>query len=649
VLAALLRRTGHVKTIVAARATTSLLKGPAGAAVDGLLAEDGELPAKAWEAFSSATRLTARSRGAPPAPALGQDWLRSAQRYLHRLLRTVAALPSRLEELIIEAADDGGRPGWAPSQGLQLAQALLACSCRRGLQALLIDERITPDAAEALLHGLPQLKRASLSVGRCGIPAAPELMAAPPGQQGGPLLAALHAMLVAAVEAAALEDDVAESSTPVVWRPRAALPHLEELALHLHSEVRLDLACLAPATRLTELALWDCRKPVNWAAVAGLSALQVLSLQQSTAPILPSVDRLGCLSSLQQLAELELVGGRCAAADWRLLSSLPRLAYLKLHELEVQEEEEPSAAQQVSRHVLVGRRGALLCAELHWPDAGGCSLSLSEADPTRLRHLLAAAQAAAQLSPISCLHITGSLTLDVPEGRLPGCLCHQLPQLRELIVWHDQPLAQLAEALQGHPCLLSLLVNQVPEQDDEEQQQQQLLPVPVPQRPLLQAWPRQLLRQLPALQDLTLYETQLDPLQLLGDVAGCPSLQSLHIDGPEEQPPLVVASPGPLAALAAGAAAAGLQRVQIGSSLCAFTPAAVAGALLQGGLPCLQEVELAVLVPEELCSTELVEARLAGLLSQAGARVRVQCSQCSELCRRGGAGLAAFVALQLGS
>jgi hypothetical protein len=75
----------------------------------------------------------------------------------------------------------------------------------------------------------------------------------------------------------------------------------------------------------------------------------------------------------------------------------------------------------------------------------------------------------------------------------------------------------------------------------------------------------------------------------------------------------------------------------------------VAGALLQGGLPCLQEVELAVLVPEELCSTELVEARLAGLLSQAGARVRVQCSQCSELCRRGGAGLAAFVALQLGS
>ena len=156
------------------------------------------------------------------------------------------------------------------------------------------------------------------------------------------------------------------------------------------------------------------------------------------------------------------------------------------------------------------------------------------------------------------------------------------------------------------------------------------------------------MRQLPALQDLTLYETPLDPLQLLGDVAGCPSLQSLHIDSPEEQQPLVVASPGPLALLAAGAAAAGLQKLHIGSSACAFTPAAVAAALLQGGLPGLQEVQLAVLVPEELSSTELVEARLAGLLAQAGAHVRVQCSQCIELGGRGGAGLAAFVALQLG-
>jgi DNA-directed RNA polymerase specialized sigma24 family protein len=67
--------------------------------VDGLLAEAGELPARAWQAFPSATRLTARLGASLKGP--GREWPRSAQRYLHRLLHTIAELPPRCREILV--------------------------------------------------------------------------------------------------------------------------------------------------------------------------------------------------------------------------------------------------------------------------------------------------------------------------------------------------------------------------------------------------------------------------------------------------------------------------------------------------------------------------------------------------------------------
>jgi hypothetical protein len=332
----------------------------------------------------------------------------------------------------------------------------------------------------------------------------------------------------------------------------------------------------------------------------------------------------------------------------------PRLRYLKLHELAVSEPGQaplPVSARRGGGRAASWRRAPApagpsrtLPSVLHLaggvdPPPGVLGLGLS-------RSLCPATQVPGP-SSVNCLHITGSLALEVPEGRLPGCLAQLPPQLLELIVVADRSMEQLAEALQGHPRLQSLLVTSQPEQggDDDDQQQQQQQQQPQQQQPQRRAWPRQLLRRLPAMQDLTLYDSQLDPLQLLHDLAGCLALASLHIEGPEEQAPLLVADPGPLAALAAGAAAAGLLKLQVCPSTCALTPAAVA-ALLQGGLPLLREAELAVVVPEELCSEELVERRLPGLLALAGASVAVQCARCSELKRRVGAGLmVAFVAL----
>jgi hypothetical protein len=263
------------------------------------------------------------------------------------------------------------------------------------------------------------------------------------------------------------------------------------------------------------------------------------------------------------------------------------------------------------------------CSAADWPALA----SLPSLSFLRLHSLaVSAAPAPAQLSS---LHRSGDISLvAVPEAQRPGCLARQLPRLQELVTCADT-LQALAESLQGHPALQLLLVNTT--WADE------------PRR----AWPGGLLRQLPALQDVTLYESELCAAQLIEDLAGCAGLQSLHIEAPEEQQPRLVAAPGPLAALASGPAARSLVRVLIGASACAFAPGEVA-ALLQGGAPLLQELQLAVAVPEQLGSAAQVEALLPALLAQRhGAAAEVERVQCDGVEQLEGAGPVAFVALQL--
>jgi hypothetical protein len=261
------------------------------------------------------------------------------------------------------------------------------------------------------------------------------------------------------------------------------------------------------------------------------------------------------------------------------------------------------------------------CSAADWPALA----SLPSLKFLRL-HSLAVSEAHAP-ARVSSVHTSGGISLAaVPEGRRLGCLARQLPQLQELVTCAGT-LQALAEALQGHPALQLLLVNTTW--------------ADAPGR----AWPGGLLRQLPALQDITLYESELCAGQLIEDLASCPGLQSLHIEAPEEQQPRLVSAPGPLSALALGPAARSLVRVHIGASAAAFSPEEAA-ALLRGGAPLLQELQLAIAVPEQLSSAEQVEALLPALLAQQhGVAAEVECIECEGVEQLEGAGPVAFVTL----
>ncbi len=549
-----------------ARRSCAQLRQPAAAVVEGLLAADGLLPGpQPWLTFQEATRLTSR----PARPSPQSDALQAACRYLGNLLHTVSHLPARLEQLEVEAAGSGG-PCWTPRQGMQLARALLASRCSRGLRSLVLQEPIPPAAAEALLQGLTALLGAELALHPANASSSGSDSSSDSGSAGE-----------GSQRRRQQQDRAAQPvGSPVpglpctrAWRPSVDLPSLERLALHLPRGLQLDMACLASATSLTELVLVDCPKPLHWSCVSALTSLTGLALRQSSPPIRDGVRHLGCLAALQQLQSLELVGASCSAEDWRVLAALPQLQYLQLHEVVVSEQQRP------------------------------CS--------------------------ITSMQVTGGIELELPEALLPGCLARQLPRLQELVVWAEG-LEQLAEALQGHPALQTLLHNCM-----------QAAPPEV-------AWRRQLLRQLPALQELTLFESRLQPCQLLADLAGCTGLQALYIEAPDEwDPQLAPQGPGPLAALAASAAAASLRSVHVGPSACAFAPGEVA-ALLQGGLPLLERVHLAVLVPGELADEQQVERLLPALLAWHGLSLPEGAAlQCHEVARRDGAGLVAAVTLQL--
>jgi hypothetical protein len=303
--------------------------------------------------------------------------------------------------------------------------------------------------------------------------------------------------------------------------------------------------------------------------------------------MLPCWASMAALTSLRALT-IELTGtamdGYCTRLDW--LSSLQHLETLDL----------PDAVCQGSDWPALANLPRLDYLRLH-------TLTIMAEPPGGDAH-----QCQGRRSLISCLQIVGRLVMEAPGTELPGFLARQLPFLQELSTWSCS-LAGLAEALQGHPALELLLV-QTPDGGPTESE-----------------WRRQLLRKLPVLQELTLFETKLDPCTLLHDLAGCGALQCVHITSPEDVQPQR-AGVGALAALAAGAAADSLQQIWVDS--CVFGVDEVA-ALLTGSMPQLHRLEVAVRVPKELTSQDAVLKALPGLLLQHGATKPVQCLACHNL------------------
>jgi hypothetical protein len=259
--------TEQLSTVLSARIASSILLDPAAAAVDALVAEDGELPAVAWWRFPFAVRLVVRlTRREPPCPG----------RYLDNiLLRTLPAAPAHLEELEIQAVAAGGTPHWSLKQGALLAQAVLASRCAAGLRVLHVGQRISLTAAEALLRGMHALQEVDLSLSAAfGEQQHGRKRQLSPAEQEEE-----EASAAAAAAAAAVAQQPQQLTRPdSCWQPSADLSGLEALTLRCNGAVQLDVACLAGAARLVRIVIWDCPRLHSWNAV-GIHACPGITLR----------------------------------------------------------------------------------------------------------------------------------------------------------------------------------------------------------------------------------------------------------------------------------------------------------------------------------------------------------------------------------
>lgn len=161
---------------------------------------------------------------------------------------------------------------------------------------------------------------------------------------------------------------------------------------------------------------------------------------------------------------------------------------------------------------------------------------------------------------------------------------------------------ELAAALQGHTALRSLsLMGKMDSGKD---------------------WPWQLLRWLPALQELDLLGAGRDVEAMLVDVSGCSRLTRLSADVKERHwESGTPVGPAALQALAAGPAAASL--VEVSLVLGALLPVQEAAALLVRGTPALRKALLTAVLPAGSVLREVwaVLAAVAGEADEGRGRV----------------------------
>ncbi len=332
--------------------------------------EDGALPAEAWRCFARATRL---------------HWPWSAKPRPAELLQTLSALPVRVTGIVI--ADE--RPAADP---LALAQLLLGLPCSSGLAELQLLQHITPEAADALLAGLPSLQSFKAVVdGGYG------------GHNGGG-------------GGGSGAPSGAQSSR--AWQPAADLSHMGGcLNLSLVSRggsgrQLLDLAGgISSATGLTALRIQGNILAQSFPAISSLRHLQELQLRGFVADFpgpgwgWPPLD-LSPLAALSRLQALDLQYPVDAVQHWPLLAGLPQLQQLSVEWLRLQQGMPPASKVTAL---------TLYCAELF-----------------SVQELLAR------------WHV-GSLSSLLPS----------LQRLDATVYWTEQ-MELLLEALQGHPTLQHL-------------------------------------------------------------------------------------------------------------------------------------------------------------------------------------------------
>jgi hypothetical protein len=310
-LAKLLRLT-DLGTILAARRAARRMRSPAGEAVEGLQAEEAQLPAEAWAAFPLARRLrTTQSRQCSDAE------------YVANLVQLMATLPRRLERLTIAYLVPPGALGLQTAgRAPQLAQALLASSCSATLAQLTIKAPISIGAASLLLSGLPALQRADLTVNAT----AEERAAAAadgwplPRWRPTPQLAGARPALHLQCTAGAAGHYLDLSGLGV---------ELKELGF---SGFFFDLEPLSRLTRLERLSIIPPRD-VEWEEDE------------------EGASDLAALLELRQLSELRLPGAQLPARLWaRLAAALPQLQTLEVGRLAIGAGA-PPAAQLASMRV----------------------------------------------------------------------------------------------------------------------------------------------------------------------------------------------------------------------------------------------------------------------------------------------------------
>jgi hypothetical protein len=523
---------------------------------------DLELPARAWQVFSSASGL----RVEPPGwedKLLGCEGSNSCRMLtaaaLERCGRVLEALPARVQrvhllssktyscgatflphpaftaqqdellniyyETLVEyeprdeyflslinhgQRQEMDRQSRASSQ--QLAAALGRSPAAAHLTELLVDWEMLPAGAEQLLRACPALERLRLAVAAW--------LWEKDEQWSPPLPSGLTSL-----ELCAKVDHHSEWCSAPVLSPTALAP-LTRLQ-HLWIE-EMEPAALAEGSS-------------GWASLLGsLTALRSLQLDFPCSGGWGLSDALTELAPLQQLSSLRLEGHAIELETWATLAQLPRLAALHVYSMQLPE--------------------------------------------------------LATGAPLAAL---ASLQADIlAQGAAPGGLCALLPSLHQLTIfgWLVPGCFSVMQLLRGHPELCTVHLSGHRRES---------------------GWPEPVLASLPRLQHFelragvegTTFRTGADAL--LADLAACSSLRSIAL-GPCHSSSINISGAG-VRALAAAASSATLERIVLNAGLewhngerkSVYAPAgrvALADALplLQARMPRLRELRLPVLgVAEE--------------------------------------------------
>lgn len=283
-----------LRTLLNARASSSYLKAAATAAVQGLLAINGQMPSAALARLPAATRLTVTTEG------VSNDGV-DMDSFLLTLLDLINRLSSRIHALILKVSLGFDRWGSQPS--MKLANALQLAPIGETIRTLSLQPGISAAAANHLLCELPQLQHAAFEVTCCS----GEQQASPAGF-------------------------VIKDGTWYWSLPTAGVTQLRSLDVSCSGQVVLDLSLLAGATRLTSLCTRSSFTQQNLPSLANNHSLQTIIIHDTTPDIDDILD-----------ADGNVIGVEKCIQWFSILSELPSLHHLAFTSMNLEEADDPSA------------------------------------------------------------------------------------------------------------------------------------------------------------------------------------------------------------------------------------------------------------------------------------------------------------------